>query len=85
MTKRILAGFRKSYRPSKISADQRALLRRASIFTPTLTSRGENIEQQVPMHFVPVQTIIPAQSLSDIATRKNGGVIKAQTGLKFSE
>lgn len=85
LTKRILAGFRKSYRPSKISADQRALLRRASIFTPTLTSRGENIEQQVPMHFVPVQTIIPAQSLSDIATRKNGGVIKAQGGLKFSE
>ena len=85
LTKRILASFRKSYWPSKISADQRALLRRASIFTPTLTSRGEDIEQQVPMHFVPVQTIVPAQSLSDIATRKNGGVIKAQGGLKFSE
>jgi hypothetical protein len=37
------------------------------------------------MHFVPVQTIVPAQSLSDIATRKNGGVIKAQGGLKCSE
>lgn len=83
LTKRILAGFRKSYKPWNLSAEQRALLRRSAIFTPSSTFRGEDVQQQQPAHFVPI--VVPVKSLSEMASMKKGGVIKAQSGLKFSD
>jgi hypothetical protein len=71
--------------PWKMSADQRALLRRASIFTPNLTKRGDDIQQQLPSYFVPIPISISDKSLLELASMKKGGVIKAQSGLKFSE
>ena len=86
LTKRILASFRNSYKmPWKMAADQRALLRRASIFTPNLITRGEDIQHQTPTNFVPMPIIVNNKSLSELASMKKGGVIKAQGGLKFSD
>ena len=86
LTKRILASFRNSYKmPWKMSADQRALLRRASIFTPNLTKGGDDIQQQLPSYFVPIPISVSDKSLLELASMKKGGVIKAQSGLKFSE
>lgn len=86
LTKRILASFRNSYKmPWKMAADQRALLRRASIFTPNLITRGEDIQHQTPTNFVPMPVIVNNKSLSELASMKKGGVIKAQGGLKFSD
>lgn len=86
LSKRILASFRNSYKmPWKMAADQRALLRRASIFTPNLTTRGEDIQHQTPTNFVSVPVVINNKSLSDIASMKKGGILKAQGGVKFSD
>lgn len=87
LTKRVLASFRNSYKmPWKMAADQRALLRRTSIFTPNLITRGEDIQHQTPTTFIPVPIMInDSKSLSELASMKKGGVIKAQGGVKFSE
>ena len=68
-----------------MAADQRALLRKASIFTPNFTARGGDIQHQIPATFIPVPVMVNSKPLSELASMKKGGVIKAQGGVKFSE
>jgi hypothetical protein len=87
LTEKLNTAFRQSFNmPWKMPKEYRRLLRRVQIFTPNLTNRGDNITEQQPTHFVPISTVVvPDQKLSQLASMKHGGVVKAQTGLKFSE
>ena len=87
LTEKLNTAFRQSFNmPWKMPKEYRRMLRRVQIFTPNLTNRGDNIMEQQPAHFVPIPTVIvPGQKLSQLASMKHGGIVKAQTGLKFSD
>ena len=60
-------------------------MRRAQIFTPNLTWRGNDIQHQDPAHFVPMPIAVPSATLTELANMKRGGIIKANNGVKFSD
>ena len=71
--------------PRKLTARQREILRKAAIFTPNYLPNREDREKQLPEGFIPMSTPIVIQALEDRPRFKTGGVIKAQSGLKFSD
>jgi len=62
------------------------LLRRASIFTPNYVNDREFRENELPAGYIPIPIpVIVQDSLGDRPRFKQGGVIKAQSGLRFSD
>jgi hypothetical protein len=62
------------------------LLRRASIFTPNYVNDREFRENELPAGYIPIPIPVVVQdSLGDRPRFKQGGVIKAQSGLRFSD
>lgn len=85
LSEEISKAFKKSMNPFAMTPEQRRLLRRTQIFTPNLTSRGDDISNQQPIHFIPVPVSVPSTKLSELSSMKNGGILKAENGLKFSD
>lgn len=86
LTQKLNTAFKQSFNlPWKIPSEYRRLLRRAQIFTPNLTWRGNDIQYQDPAHFVPMTIAVPGATLTELANMKHGGIVKAQGGLKFSD
>ena len=79
-------GFKNSISPRQLTARQREILRKAAIFTPNYMHDRADSEQQFAPGYVPISIPIVVQTDLDSRPRfKKGGVIKAQTGLKFSD
>ena len=86
-TKEVIEAFKKSSNPFTMTSEQRKLLRRLQIFTPNFTGRNDDIVNQNQAHFVPIPVVVsaPGAKLSELTTLKTGGIIKAETGLKFKD
>lgn len=62
------------------------MLRRASIFTPNYVNDRDFRENELPAGYIPIPIPVVVQdSLGDRPRFKQGGVIKAQSGLRFSD
>ena len=85
-TSTLRKGFDNSFDSKKLTRRQRELLRRASIFTPNYVNDREFRENELPAGYIPIPIpVIVQDSLGDRPRFKQGGVIKAQSGLRFSD
>lgn len=85
-TNTLRKGFNNSFDFKKLTRRQRELLRRAAIFTPNYVHDRDFKENELPAGYTPIPiSVVVQDSLGNRPRFKQGGILKAQSGLKFSD